>query len=272
MKGGISVFRIKCEIAYDGTDFHGFQVQAGGRTVQAVFEQALAVIHKGDPVRVHASGRTDSGVHARKQVLHFDSSLQIPEEGWKRALNAELGDDIVVHRVQHAMPDFHARYDAVKKEYRYRILRSRDPDVFRQRYTSHYPYPLQIAWMQQAAASIIGTHDFTSFCAARTDVKTMVRTIDVAEIDSYEDELVFHFVGDGFLRQMVRILVGTLLAIGNGRRPPSDMARILAAKDRREAAATAPGRGLILWDVCYDTDNKGKDDGRLKGVTRCFDD
>lgn len=245
------MFRIKCEVAYDGTDFHGFQIQSSGRTVQAVLETALAVIHKGNAVRVHASGRTDAGVHARRQVLHFDSPLEIPEEGWRRALNAELPRDIVVYSVQYAEPGFHARYDAVKKEYRYRVLRSRELDVFRNRYTFHYPYELQQAPMQRAAKGIIGTHDFTSFCAAHTDVKSKIRTVEVAEIVTWEDEMVFRFVGNGFLRQMVRNLVGTLLAIGNGRRPPEDMAPILAAKDRREAAATAPGHGLTLWSVSY---------------------
>lgn len=245
------MFRLKCEVAYDGTDFHGFQIQSGGRTVQGVLEGSLAAIHKGINVRVFASGRTDAGVHARNQVLHFDSSLHIPEEGWRRALNAELPDDIVVHSVQYTDPGFHARYDAVKKEYRYRVLQSRKPDVFRSRYTFHYPFVLQQTPMQEAVKGIIGTHDFTSFCAANTDVKTKIRTVEVADIVTREDEVVFRFVGNGFLRQMVRNLVGTLLAIGNGRRPPEDMARILAAKDRREAAATAPGRGLTLWSVSY---------------------
>lgn len=243
--------RLKCEVAYDGTDFQGFQMQSKGRTVQAVIEAALAVIHKGSAVRVFASGRTDTGVHARSQVLHFDSDFCIPEVGWRRALNAELPDDIVVHSVQYVASNFHARYDARKKEYRYRVLRSLNPDVFRNRYTYHYPYGLQLEPMQEAITAIIGTHDFTSFCAAHTDVKNKTRTVEAAQITTLDDELVFRFVGNGFLRQMVRILVGTLVAIGNGRLQSQDMTRILAAKDRRQAPATAPGRGLTLWSVSY---------------------
>ncbi|HEX7064911.1 MAG TPA: tRNA pseudouridine(38-40) synthase TruA [Bacillales bacterium] len=247
------MWRLKCEVAYDGTEFSGWQIQPNGRTVQGVIEAALQNMHKGRQVRVSASGRTDAGVHARGQIFHFDSELNIPEEGWLKALNALLPGDTVIQKVQKVDSAFHARFDVVKKEYRYRVLYTRDIDIFRQRYTHHIPYELNQAGMAEAAEVLVGEHDFSSFCAANTDVKNKIRTLENLNIIHKGDEIVFRLVGNGFLYQMVRIIVGTLIEVGRGKRPAKDVSRILAEKDRTQAGPTAPGKGLVLWKVTYDS-------------------
>ncbi|HEX6922543.1 MAG TPA: tRNA pseudouridine(38-40) synthase TruA, partial [Bacillales bacterium] len=249
----------KCEIAYDGTEFSGWQVQPNGRTVQGVVEEALMRMHKGRLVRVAASGRTDAGVHARGQVFHFDSELDIPEEGWQKALNTLLPNDAIVTRVWKVDSEFHARFDVVKKEYRYRILNTQGLDVFRRNYTYHFPHRLERLRMAEAAEALAGKHDFSSFCAANSDVKSKVRTLESIKIAEQGDEIVFNLTGNGFLYQMVRIVVGTLVQVGSGKRPPEDVARILAKQDRTQAGPTAPGRGLVLWEVTYNAGGGNKD-------------
>lgn len=243
--------RLKCTVVYDGTNFSGWQNQPFGRTVQGVIESALMKIHKGREVRVMASGRTDAGVHARGQVLHFDSDLTIPEEGWRRALNSILPADIFFKCVEYVHEHFHSRFDVIRKEYRYRILRSRDPDVFRRHYTYHIPYRLDLGSMGEAAKNLMGKHDFSSFCAAHTNVKSKVRVLETLEMVEQDDELVLRFVGNGFLYQMVRIIVGTLLQVGTGRRSLQDFGKVLESRNRSKAGPTAPGCGLILWEVTY---------------------
>lgn len=243
--------RMKAVISYEGTQFSGYQIQPNGRTVQGVLEAALTKMHKGRHVRVAASGRTDADVHARGQVLHFDSDLQIPDEGWKKGLNANLPDDVVVLSVEKVNPAFHARFDVVKKEYRYRVLRTTEPDVFKRRYTYHHSRPIDVEALRAAAEMLVGTHDFSSFCAANTDVKHKVRTIHEIDIFEEGDEVIFRFTGSGFLYQMVRILVGTLLEVGRGERSCTEIKTILYARDRKEAGVTAPGCGLTLWKVTY---------------------
>ncbi|MBU8908584.1 tRNA pseudouridine(38-40) synthase TruA [Desertibacillus haloalkaliphilus] len=243
--------RIKCVISYDGTQFSGYQIQPNARTVQESVQDGLTKIHKGNKVVVHSSGRTDASVHAVGQVIHFDSPLAIPEERWPLALQAVTPDDIVIHSATYVSKDFHARYSAERKEYRYRILRRSERDVFRRHYTYHYPYPLDVEAMKKATDLLKGTHDFTSFCTPRTEVIDKVRTIYEVELYETEDELVMRFVGNGFLYNMVRILVGTLLEVGNKQRHPDDIKNILEAKRRESAGKTAPGQGLYLWRVEY---------------------
>ncbi|HEU5139029.1 MAG TPA: tRNA pseudouridine(38-40) synthase TruA [Bacillales bacterium] len=247
--------RLKCEVSYDGTEFSGWQVQPNGRTVQGVIEAALQDIHKGRQVRISASGRTDAGVHARAQIFHFDSELKIPEEGWRKALNGLLPDDVVIQKVQKVSSAFHARFDVAKKEYRYRLLPTSDFDIFRRRYIHHFPYQLDQASVCEAAKFLVGEHDFTSFCAANTDVKNKVRTLETLDIHYEGDELVFRLVGNGFLYQMVRIIVGTLIEVGRGKRSAVDVSRVLAERDRTQAGPTAPGKGLVLWEVTYDSND-----------------
>jgi tRNA pseudouridine38-40 synthase len=244
--------RIKCIIAYDGTNFAGYQLQPNKRTVQGELERALAQIHKGDSIRVYASGRTDASVHAYGQVIHFDSPFAIPEERWAKALNALLPDDIIVKEVNKVPSSFHARFSAKAKEYRYRVRTAQEPDVFLRNYVYHYPYPLNNEAMEKALTYLIGTHDFTSFCSAKTDVEDKVRTIYKAKMFVEKDEIVFQLIGNGFLYNMVRIIVGTMLEVGRGKIKPEDIPFILEKKDRSLAGKTAPGNGLYLWSVQYD--------------------
>ncbi|MEH7083327.1 tRNA pseudouridine(38-40) synthase TruA [Neobacillus drentensis] len=244
--------RYKCIISYDGSGFSGYQVQPNKRTVQSVLESVLTKMHKGEPMKVFASGRTDAGVHAKGQVVHFDSPLHIPEEKWGRALNSLLPDDISVLSTVAVEESFHARFDAKGKEYRYKLHLSSNRDPFLRQFAYHYPYVLDLNAMEQASESFLGTHDFTSFCAARTEVEDKVRTIKAIDFSLENELLTIRFVGNGFLYNMVRILVGTLLEVGSGDRPPEDIPTILEQKDRKFAGKTAPGHGLYLWEVFYE--------------------
>lgn len=244
--------RVKCIVSYDGMQFNGYQVQPNKRTVQGEIEDALAKLHKGQVVKIYASGRTDATVHAVGQVFHFDTHLTIPLEKWPYALNSILPNDIVVLEAAYVDGNFHSRFDAIKKEYRYRISTKRMQDVFKRNYAYHYPFNLDLDLMRQACFDLCGTHDFTSFCVAKTEVEDKVRTIFSIEIFEEESELIFCFIGNGFLYNMVRILVGTLLEIGQGTRRPDSIASILEGRDRSLSGKTAPGHGLYLWKVYYD--------------------
>ncbi|MDM5282117.1 tRNA pseudouridine(38-40) synthase TruA [Peribacillus frigoritolerans] len=243
--------KYKCVIAYDGTDFAGYQVQPEKRTIQSEFEAVLAQMHKGTIIKVTASGRTDSGVHAKGQVLHFESPLTFPTENWIKAFSALLPTDIIVLEVDIVPDDFHARFHTTGKEYRYIVARSKLRDPFKRNYAYHYPYPLNVEAMSEAISYLIGTHDFTSFCSAKTEVVDKVRTIKEMDFEESDDFMVFRFVGEGFLYNMVRILVGTLLDVGSGKMSPHDMSGILDKKDRSFAGKTAPAQGLYLWKVFY---------------------
>jgi tRNA pseudouridine38-40 synthase len=243
--------RYKCIISYDGSEFSGYQVQPKKRTVQSQIEAALAKMHKDVNVKISASGRTDAGVHARGQVIHFDSPLPLTEEKWEIALNSMLPEDISILCVEKADSDFHARFDASGKEYRYFLYQSLKRDPFQRNYAFHYPFPLNIEAMNEACSYLLGTHDFSSFCSARTEVADKVRTIETIEISQEEELLSFRFVGNGFLYNMVRILVGTIVEVGSGKRKPEDIVEILEKKDRRYAGKTAPAQGLYLWKVFY---------------------
>ncbi|MEC1550581.1 tRNA pseudouridine(38-40) synthase TruA [Bacillus rugosus] len=245
--------RLKCTISYDGHLFNGYQVQPGKRTVQDELEKALAVLHKSkDRIPVVSSGRTDSGVHAAGQVIHFDTPLSIPAERWPYALNALLPDDIAVKQAEIADDGFHARFSAVKKEYRYFVYTEKYPDVFKRHYAYHFSYHLNVQNMREAAKHLIGTHDFTSFCATKTEVQDKVRTIYELDWTETNDGLQMRITGSGFLYNMVRIIVGTLLDAGIGKISPADVKSMLEAKDREAAGRTAPGHGLYLWNVYYD--------------------
>ncbi|CEG24648.1 tRNA pseudouridine(38-40) synthase TruA [Peribacillus simplex] len=243
--------KYKCVIAYDGTDFAGYQVQPEKRTIQSEFEAVLAQMHKGTIIKVTASGRTDSGVHAKGQVLHFESPLTFPTENWIKAFSVLLPTDIIVLEVDIVPDDFHARFHTTGKEYRYIVARSKLRDPFKRNYAYHYPYPLNVEAMREAISYLIGTHDFTSFCSAKTEVVDKVRTIKEMDFEESDDFMVFRFVGEGFLYNMVRILVGTLLDVGSGKMSPHDMSGILDKKDRSFAGKTAPAQGLYLWKVFY---------------------
>lgn len=247
--------RYKCLIAYDGTNFFGYQVQPNKRTVQSMLESALEKIHKGQAVKVFASGRTDAGVHAKGQVIHFDSPLKIPEDRWIVALNSLLPEDVSVIQVESVHNDFHARFDAIGKEYRYYLLPTKVRDPFQRNYSYQFPYPIDFTKIETAIKDLVGTHDFTSFCSAKTEVVDRVRTLSDIQIFEKNGLVEFRFIGNGFLYNMVRILVGTLLEIGTGQRDPLSVPEIIAACDRSAAGKTAPAHGLYLWKVFY-PDNK----------------
>ncbi|WP_226671065.1 tRNA pseudouridine(38-40) synthase TruA [Metabacillus litoralis] len=244
--------KVKCIVSYDGSQFSGYQVQPKKRTVQSEIEEALTKLHKGNSIKIFASGRTDANVHAVGQVFHFETSLTIPEERWPYALNSLLPEDIVITSASYVDEEFHARFDVVKKEYRYIINQQKTQDVFKRKYCFHYPYELDLHSIQKACSLLSGTHDFTSFCAAKTEVENKVRTLYSIDVKKEGNDVVFSFIGSGFLYNMVRILVGTLLEIGLGLKSFEDIPAILEGRDRRLSGKTVPGHGLYLWKVYYD--------------------
>ena len=210
---------------------------------------------KGKRVVVHGSGRTDAGVHAKGQVIHFDyPGKEIPAKNMMLALNALMPIDTVFFESEIVDEDFHVQYSTKGKWYRYVVDQHRFTDPFNRFYTGHYPYPLDISLMQQAAKDLIGEHDFTSFAASGGQIVDKVRTIYYVNItpDPDKKQIIFDFIGNGFLYNMVRILVGTLLEIGNQKRPVDDIPRVLKAKDRQEVRTTAPASGLYLQHVFYE--------------------
>ncbi|WP_087975069.1 tRNA pseudouridine(38-40) synthase TruA [Oceanobacillus rekensis] len=245
--------RLKCVVEYDGSGFSGFQVQPQNRTVQGVLERVLKEIHKGSGIRLQASGRTDTGVHAVGQVIHFDSIYDISEKNWKRALNTLLPDDVFIKEVIKVSEDFHARYSVFEKEYHYYVRNTVEPDVFKRNYSYHFPYELDINKISQACKYLEGTHDFTTFSSAKSTIKgEKVRTLYHASCTKQGDEVEFIFRGSGFLYNMVRIMVSVLLDIGQGRREPEDILILIEKKDRGQAGKTISPNGLYLWNVKYD--------------------
>ena len=247
--------RYKMTMAYDGHLFHGFQMQPNQRTVQGEIEKALQKMTKGKRVIVEGSGRTDAGVHALGQVIHFDyPGNVIPADRMILALNSMMPMDIIFKECEIVSEDFHVRYSAKGKWYRYRVSLDRFVNPFKRFYTGHYPYPLEVEKMQTAAKDLIGTHDFTSFAASGGQIIDKVRTMYYVNVekDEKENEIVFDFICSGFLYNMVRILVGALLEICNGKRPVDDFPRIIAAKNRQEVRETAQASGLYLYHVFYD--------------------
>ena len=244
--------KVKCIISYDGSGFSGFQVQPGKRTVQGALENALTKMHKGTRVRIQASGRTDTGVHAKRQAIHFETPYSIPEANWKQALNTLLPDDLFVQGVSFVPDSFHARYDVVEKEYRYFVWNTKEPDVFKRNYAYHFRYDLNIEAIQEACTFLEGTHDFTTFSSAKATTKgSKVRTLFQLTCEKKGQEVEFTFRGNGFLYNMVRIIVGVLLDIGQGRRKPADIIPLQEKKDRQLVGETVPPQGLYLWNVKY---------------------
>jgi tRNA pseudouridine38-40 synthase len=237
-------------VSYDGTNYYGFQRQSELPTIQSELERALSEIAQ-EPIAVVGSGRTDAGVHAYGQVVHFQTRLKIPAEKWPLAIKNYLPEDIVVRAAYQVKSQFHARYDAVGKIYQYRIDRGLVPNVFQRRYAYHVPYPIDLNLIGQAIPYLEGTHDFTAFCASGSAVENHVRTIYRIGMREEEEQLLFTFHGNGFLYNMVRIMVGTLIAVGNGKIPAEEIPRILASKDRNLAGPTAPAHGLTLMKVEY---------------------
>ncbi len=246
-------------LAYDGTDFFGWQAQPGLSTIQGRLAEAIAHV-TGESVLPQGSGRTDAGVHAAAQVASFPLRAPIPPANLMRALNRALPASIRVLEAIHAPPGFHARHDALAKTYEYRIFRGEPCPPWLTRYVYALPWPLDVDAMRRAQNAVLGTHDFSSFAATDPDrsarmaencVVHNVRTIYSAEWKQDGDLLVYRVRGDGFLHHMVRNLAGLGLAVGRGQIAPEAVHRILAARQRSTAAATAPARGLWLVSVEY---------------------
>ena len=242
--------RIKLTIAYDGTNYCGWQVQPNGITIEEVLNKAIQKL-TGEDILVIGASRTDSGVHALGNVAVFDTESTIPPEKLAMALNQRLPEDIVVVKSEEVPTDFHPRYCDCSKTYEYHIINTRIPDPTRRLTNYFVSYVLDIEKMRQAAAYLVGEHDFVSFCNVRTDVESTVRTITGLEILTNGDEITIRITGNGFLYNMVRIIVGTLIRVGRGFYEPEQVKEILEAKDRKAAGVTAPAHGLVLVKIDY---------------------
>jgi tRNA pseudouridine38-40 synthase len=245
---------LKVTLAYDGSEFSGWQVQPDAQTVQGTLASAIGRV-TGEKVLPQGSGRTDAGVHALAQVASFPTESVIPAGNLLIALNDILPGTIRVLRVEEAEAEFHARHSAKAKTYRYRMYREAICPPFLARYVWHYPYPLDETAMAEAAGLAIGEHDFTSFAAVDEEKHreggTKVRWIFSSSLERQGEELIYTVRGNGFLHHMVRNLLGTFVLVGKGTLRPSDIARILEAKSRSAAGATAAASGLYLVQVEY---------------------
>jgi len=242
---------IKLLIEYDGTNYHGWQIQPNGIAVQEVLQKNLAIMTR-EPVRLIGSGRTDAGVHALGQVANFQTSASIPLEGFRRGLNSLLPPDIIIKSVEEAAPDFNAQLLARRKTYLYVILNREVPSAMHRNFSWHYPLPLDPGAMQEAAQRLVGKKNFASFQAADADTSSTVR--EVFRADWFSEKapfLYFAIEAGGFLKQMVRNIVGTLVDVGRGKISAEEFERILLAEDRRQARMTAPPQGLFLLKVEY---------------------
>lgn len=242
--------RVKLTVEYDGTGYAGWQRQKNGLSVQEMLERAFLKA-SGETVSITGSGRTDAGVHALAQVAHLDTGCTIPPDKISFAMNMHLPPDIRVQHSEEAAAEFHARFSAKGKTYRYTICNSIHALAILRHTATHVRGSLDIAAMQEAASFIVGTHDFASFCASGSEVKGTVRTIYSVDITQNPPLIHIDICGSGFLYHMVRIIAGTLIETGLGKRQPESMAQIVAACDRSKAGVTASAKGLLLVAVHY---------------------
>jgi len=241
---------VRLDIAYDGTDFHGWARQPRVRTVEGVLTEALGRL-LGEEPKLSVAGRTDAGVHAEGQVASFTAPGDIDLERARRALNRMLGPEIAIRRARRAPEGFDARFSASGREYRYDIETSDTPDPFAARFVWHRPGALAVPAMRAAARSLIGEHDFASFCRAADPPASTVRNLRTLSVNVRGTRVGVRAQADAFLHQMVRSLVGTLVRVGEGRLDPAGVAAILAARDRAGAGTIAPAQGLSLLRVRY---------------------
>jgi tRNA pseudouridine38-40 synthase len=246
----IYVRNAKLIIKYDGTNYHGWQIQAIGPTIQGEITRVISMLEQ-RPVTVHGAGRTDAGVHAEGQVANLLVAGDFEPAELRGAINGHLNDDIRVWSVEFVDDGFHARLSAKRKKYRYDIATGAVVSPFLCRYAYHYRSPLDTTRMQQAADLLIGKHDFIAFAGGKSDSDSTVRTLYSLDIQSKDDRVSINACGSGFLKYMVRTIAGTLLDVGRGRRDPEDMPEILASRDRGRASKTAPAAGLTLVQVDY---------------------
>jgi tRNA pseudouridine38-40 synthase len=243
---------IRLVLSYDGTDFYGWQTQPARRTMQETLENAIAALTGEPRVRVNASGRTDTGVHAVGQVVNFHTEAKYPPDVLLRAINARLPQDIVIRAADEVPADFDANRHAVRKLYRYLIHDGPVPDLFMRRYCHHTRHRLDAAAMARAAEPLRGTHDFRCFESEWPNRASSVRTITHLTINRYADWIWLDVEADGFLYNMVRAIAGTLIQVGRGYWPEAQVADILQAGQRTQAGPTAPAQGLFLMRVTYE--------------------
>jgi tRNA pseudouridine38-40 synthase len=239
---------IRLLVEYDGTDFHGWQIQPDQRTVQGEVQERLSKLFDG-PISVTASGRTDTGVHALGQVVNFKTTKDITNERLYQALNGMLPPDIAIKKVETVSPEFHARFDALRRFYFYRISFTKTP--IGRYYAWYMRRSLDIDTLNRAAQLLLGRHDFTSFCVAAHEKENRVCEVFESYWQQEENGLVFHISGNRFLRSMVRSIVGTFVEMGRGVRPAEAIPEILEAQDRQRAGESAPPCGLFLDKVVY---------------------
>lgn len=237
-------------IKYDGTRYAGWQVQPGQKTIQGMLEEALKIILN-ESCHLTGAGRTDAGVHALGQVAHFKTLSKIPVSNLKMALNSILPKDISIVEVFEAHPDFHARKQALAKRYIYRIFRGQTRDPFQWPYTWFLPDKLDIDMMKVCIPILRGEHDFSAFSVVKNDHMSGIRKLIKVEMDQKENQLLFEFLGNGFLRKQIRRMVGTLIDVGRGRFIPDQFNLILLSRDPTQAGPTAPPQGLFLVKVYY---------------------
>lgn len=242
---------IRLLLQYEGTRYQGWQrQQSTGNTIQGKLETLLSRMC-GETVELQGSGRTDAGVHALGQVANFHTDCEMPVEDMLTYMNQYLPEDIAVVQIAEAAPRFHSRLNACGKHYLYQVINSEIPDVFRRRYALEVPEKLDLAAMQRAAGLLCGEHDFKSFTSAKKGKKSTVRRIDEIQIEKEGELLKFSFKGSGFLHHMVRILMGTLLEVGMGKRSPESMTDLIAAQNRELAGPLVPAKGLTLVEVYF---------------------
>lgn len=237
-------------VAYDGTGYFGWQIQPGQPTIQGLLENALEKL-EGVPVTTSAAGRTDAGVHAEGQVVSFRLTKVWDGAQLRKALNGNLPPDIRVLDASIANDEFHARFDAKGKTYRYRIFTAEVMSPFWVRYAWHYPYRLNLETLAEDARALVGTHDFTAFTVADCETNTRVRTVTEARIERDAELLTLYFSGEGFLRYQVRTMVGALVEANRGRLKAASIAELIERRDRTLVGAPAPAQGLTLLKVEY---------------------
>lgn len=241
--------RVKCIVSYDGSKFHGFQIQDNQRTVQGEIQKALKKINEKDII-IHASGRTDAKVHGVHQVFHFDTEKSLPEEQWKRAINHFMPNDIYILDAKYVDENFHSRYTAIKKEYRY-YLSMNEYSPFETNYIYQYGRPLDIQLMQEAAQIFLGEHNFASYCSYDQYGNT-IRTLYSFDIEEKDGIVTFRLVGNGFRRYMVRHLVGGLIQVGAGRISKEILQEMLDSCGEKKCLFKAKPQGLYLQEVYYE--------------------
>lgn len=241
---------IKLTLEYDGTNYLGWQKQKVGITIQGILEEAIKVLTK-EEVEVTGSSRTDAGVHAKGFVANFKTNSKIPSEKFREAINHNLPEDIVILKSEEVEEEFHARYNAMGKTYSYSILNRDVPSAIDRNYLYHVKRRLDVESMKEACQYFIGTHDFSAFKTSGSSVKTTVRTIKELYIEDNDDIIKIYVTGDGFLYNMVRIIVGTLIMVGSNKIKPLEVKNIIASKEREKAGICVPSSGLVLEKVHY---------------------